>query len=474
MSRPRVAFAGLLALITGLALALRLWYVLALPDQGKDLIFSDMRTYDYTAWQFVRGLPVTGEPGLNGYHPLSASTYYYIGYTYFVAALYAAFGHDPAVVRVAQAVVGALSVGAVGLLGSLCFGRRQGLVAALLTTVYLPLVYYAGLLLTETWFSFVQLAALVLWLLAWDVLARPEDETGTAATSRRWRLGAGAGLAWLAGVLGGVASLTRPTFVLSLATLAAGGWCFAPRPVPRRLRVLLIAALSLGGTLVIAPITVRNYQIHGRFYLITTNLPSTFLTGHITHFTDLPPDIPPGTTDAALADRHRRVIDTYFAEHWRDYLAEIPEFFQVIWTDSAFWPSTSTYWIQNPPPARSRMAIQVFRDGSPSFGRLDYFPDLLRYNDRLVWGLLGLPAGLLAVLFLPRGDRRWSVLYLALIPYLLVPFLASAFSRFRLPATPLLFILAAQALVASWDSRSRRSARREDPASAREATAGPA
>jgi hypothetical protein len=60
--------------VLAVALGLRLWYVTALPGQGRDLIFSDMRAYDYTGWQMVQGLPVTGEPGLNGYHPLSAST----------------------------------------------------------------------------------------------------------------------------------------------------------------------------------------------------------------------------------------------------------------------------------------------------------------------------------------------------------------------------------------------------------------
>src|SRR5215207_9154730 len=136
MSRPRVAYVASLAMILGLALALRPWYVTTLPGQGRDFVFSDMRTYDYTAWQLVRGLPMAGEPGLNGYHPLGASTYYYIGYTYFLAALYAAFGHSLWAVRVTQAVVGTLTVGVVALLGTLCFGRRQGLLASALTAVY--------------------------------------------------------------------------------------------------------------------------------------------------------------------------------------------------------------------------------------------------------------------------------------------------------------------------------------------------
>ena len=157
------------ALVTALALVFRLWYVTTLPGQGgKDIIFSDMATYDYTGWSMVQGSPVTGGPGLNGYHPLSASTYYFAGYTYFVAAVYALFGHDRLAVRVVQSVIGAATVGVVYLVGSLTFGRRPGLVAALLTAVYLPLVYYAGLLLTETWFTFLQMTALALWLRAWS------------------------------------------------------------------------------------------------------------------------------------------------------------------------------------------------------------------------------------------------------------------------------------------------------------------
>lgn len=453
MSRRTVARGVPLALLVGFALALRLWYVLVLPDQGRDLIFSDMRTYDYTAWQLVRGLPVTGEPGLNGYHPLSASTYYYVGYTYFVAALYAAFGHQPAAVRVAQAVVGALTAGAVARLGSLCFGRRPGLVAAALTAVYLPLVYYAGLLLSETWFVFVQVVALSLWLRAWGP---SPAESAPVSPDGQPRSGLAAlAFAFLAGLVGGVACLTRTVFVLGLAALAAGGWLVPPSPTSRGRRLALAGALVAGAAVVIAPITVRNYQIHGRFILLTTNGPSTFVTGHVLRNTDLPPDVTPGLSDAVMADRHRALAFRYLAEHWREYLAEIPEYFEIVWTDNDFWPSTTTSWTRTDPPGRARLDVQAHLNGSPPFGRSTYFPDLVRQVDRLVWCLIGLPMGALAVLFLPRTHRRWSVLYLALVPYLAIPFLAYPFSRYRLPAAPLVFVLAGQALTACWDCRTR-------------------
>src|SRR5262249_8611117 len=161
------------------------------------------------ASQLVRGLPVTGEPGLNGYHPLSASTFYYPGYTYFVAAVFAVFGHNLAALRVIQAVVGTLTVGVVYLLGSLVFGRRPALLGAALTAVYLPLVYYAGLILTETWFTFVQTVAVTLWLRAWVRGPGSEDGIGAPLDDRRTAAGTGLVLAFVAGGIAGATCLTR-------------------------------------------------------------------------------------------------------------------------------------------------------------------------------------------------------------------------------------------------------------------------
>ena len=453
-----------LFLIVLLALLLRLWYVTTLPGQGgEDLVFSDMLAYDRTGWSMVQGQPVEGEPGLNGYHPLSASTYYFVGYTHFLAAIYALFGHNLAAVRIIQAVAGAATAGVVYGVGFLAFGRRPGLVAALLTAVYLPLVYYAGLLLTETWFTFLQMVAVALWLRTWAAgleTAAPDEVPKDGPTSERHspRTGALSGVMWAfaAGLTAGMACLSRAAFVLALATLAAGGLLFPPIPTPRTQRLVRVAAFLLAAGAVIAPITIRNYQIHGRFYLISTNGPSTFVTGHVTHFPNLPPGLPPGTTDAQMAELHRSRALRYLWSNWTTYLAEIPEFFEIIWTGNEFWPSTFSNWSKSPDSNRAHMEIHISPRGSPPFGRATYFPDLIRYADRLVWCLIGLPMGIVAVLFLPRAHRRWSPIYLALVPYVVIPFIASAFPRYRIPAVPLVFVLAGQTLVACWDCRSGR------------------
>lgn len=436
---PGADFARILAIL-GFAFVLRLWYVLVLPGQGKDLLHSDMATYDYTAWQFVQGLPVVGEPGLNGYHPLSASTYYQVGYTYFLAVIYALFGHVPAAARLAQAVVGTLTVGLVYQLGSSCFDRRVGALASLLTAAYLPLVYYAGLLLTETWFIFLQVLALWLWVEAWGPRARPRSVFDAA-------------LAFLAGLMAGLACLTRTIFVLGVVAIALGAWCFPPLPMTRAGRSLRLGAFLLGAALMIAPITIRNYQVHGRFVLITTNGPSTFVTGHVLRSTDLPRDVPAGATDVMMAGLHRNRAWRFLAEHGGEYLAAIPECFEQIWTGNDFWPSALTHWDNRPGATEGRLVMTSFRRGSPRFGQITYFPDLVRYSDRLLWCLLGLPFAVLACWFPSATHRRWLVLHLAVIPYLAIPFLAYPFPRYRVPAAPLVFLLAASALLACWDRR---------------------
>ena len=112
-------------------------------------------------------------------------------------------------------------------------------------------------------------------------------------------------LAAIAGLTAGMACLTRAAFVLAVGMLAVGGLFVPPSATTRGRRVALVAVFLLSAAAVILPITVRNYQIHGRFILISTNGPSTFVTGHVTHEPGLPPGLPPGTTDAQMAELHR-------------------------------------------------------------------------------------------------------------------------------------------------------------------------
>lgn len=423
-----------LAWIVLVAAGLRFSYAYWLPGQGRDLMHSDMGAYDQSAWAMVERRPITGQPGFNGYHPLSASTYYQVGYTWFVAAIYAVFGHAPAAVRLVQAAVSTASVGLQYGLGARLFSRRAGLLAAALAAGYLPFVYYTGLLLTETWFTLLQLVSVYLWLCSWPASAvgRPKPL-----------------LALAAGVLGGMACTVRTAFLPAVAALAVGAVACPLAPVELRWRIRLALLFVAGAALAIAPATVRNFQIHHRFILISTNGPSTFYTGHVVHRLFInATDAPAGATDAVMADHHRALSWRYLQHSWVDWLLESPEFFAAVWLGDDFWPAVTVMWsyaatFDRTRPGRVRMVVD--EPGSPAFGTVVWFPDLMRYVDRFLWPILALPAALAALLFLPgSGPRR--TLCLALVPYLIIPMIACPFPRYRIPAVALVFILAGQSL----------------------------
>jgi 4-amino-4-deoxy-L-arabinose transferase-like glycosyltransferase len=454
MKRMRSAHFGGLLVVLAVAGALRLWYVGSLPGQGRDLLHSDMWVYDTSAWKMCRGEPLPEHYGFNGYHPLSASTYYYAGYTYFVAGVYGLFGHSLAAVRVVQGLIGTATVALVYVVGLMLFGRAPALAAAALTALYLPLVYYAGLLLTETWFTFLQIAALALWLAAWRGQGGRRGASGAGGTLR-------VVLALGAGLVAGWACLNRAAFLPAIVVLALGGILVPPVHLPRRTRWMLATAFLAAALAAIAPVTWRNYQIHGQLILVSTNGPSTFYVGHVTHTPFQPDDLPKGVGDAEAADIYKQRSLEYLRRHWHTYLAEIPEYFHAIWLGSDFWPNATTYWLytdaldRSQPPRRIRRVVD--EPAGPPFGRMTHFPDLVRYGDAIVWLLIGLPLGLLAAFFLPHENRRWIFLYLTLAPYVLIPFLAPPFPRYRIPAVPLLFVLAGQTVCVLWQCRRRRA-----------------
>jgi len=183
---------------------------------------------------------------------------YFLGplYPHAVSLLYRLFGAEPFAVRVAQSACGVLDVGLVLGLGWRLFGLRSGLVAAALTALYGPLVFYEGLLVMETLCLTLVLAALfVLLVPAW----------------RAARRGAAAGL------LLGLASLGRPSILLvapfAFAALRGSGrdpW------LRRWWGAFACAAVWL---VVLSPVLLRNAR-QGAGLVLTTNGGVNFYAGN--------------------------------------------------------------------------------------------------------------------------------------------------------------------------------------------------
>jgi 4-amino-4-deoxy-L-arabinose transferase-like glycosyltransferase len=177
---------------------------------------------------------------------MGPSAYFPPAYPYFLAAVDVLTGHEtpagaavhPA--RLAQTVLGTLTVALIGLLALELFGPPVALIALGLAAVYPVLVELSGLLVAENLLTPLVLAA------TWAALRARRART--ARTARRWIA--------TTGVLTGLAALAHENGILLLLPLAAAVWTARPRWSWRALAApaLLIAVAAL----TIAPWTVRN------------------------------------------------------------------------------------------------------------------------------------------------------------------------------------------------------------------------
>lgn len=231
--RPWVA----VALVLGLALGVRLGYVLTLEEA---LVWDDARHYDRIAWNFLQGDGL----GLDEYHRVVRPPLYSL----LLAGLYLVNYHlhltsDILLVRLAQVLISSATVALIWWSARRLFGGRSAFFAALLAALYPFFVYYVGVLLSETLAIFLVALALAALVAMWQEKAL------------LYPVAAGATL--------GLLCLTRSSFLL-LPLLVALVWVAVRQP---RRRAVLEAVLMLviwAGVLV--PWVARNHLVtHGRF-----------------------------------------------------------------------------------------------------------------------------------------------------------------------------------------------------------------
>ena len=173
------------------------------------------------------------------------------GYPLFLAALGVTqpVEHAPRRAQIAQACVGALIVWLIASIAGRAAGPRAAVIAAAIAAVYPPLVWMPAYMLSETLFSALALAA-----------ARMLQEVGSRAS-----LVAGS-------VFVGLAILTRPALIFFLPLAAL--WLWRKRRPADATLFLLIAVLC------VAPWTIRNHRVYGRWIAVASEGGVTFWTGN--------------------------------------------------------------------------------------------------------------------------------------------------------------------------------------------------
>ena len=193
-------------------------------------LFSDEKEYDQLAFHLASRASYSYDTTPTAYRP--------IGYPVFVGLTYALFGRSITSVEMLQALI---DTAIAFLIYLLLTGRPERLrvFGATLWLLFAPAVFYSGLLLSETLFTF--LFVLIIWML-----------TRTDARSNWWLMALGALL--------GALTLIKPTVAVFVFILAF----LAPQiKVPFRKFTPIVIAFAL----VLTPWLIRNYLVFGEFAL---------------------------------------------------------------------------------------------------------------------------------------------------------------------------------------------------------------
>jgi 4-amino-4-deoxy-L-arabinose transferase-like glycosyltransferase len=235
----------LVALLTGLALVLRLGFVLAVERQGFAL--NDTYFYFLTARSLSDDGGFTFVPGYPAAHWPPA-------FPFVLSVVFRVTGPHELSGEVLNAVLGALTVAVLYALARRIFGRREALVAAAMLAVFPGQILWTDVLVAETLYTFLLVA---FFLLLAVVPRRP----------------------WSAVALGlgiGLLALTRGEGLLLIPVVLAVWW----PGIPGRALLARGAVLVGAAALVIAPWTIRNAIVMDAFIPLSTNSSTTLWSGH--------------------------------------------------------------------------------------------------------------------------------------------------------------------------------------------------
>lgn len=387
------------------ALLVRLIYLYESPDNPTFLHpIVDSKSYDALA----RGYAQTGVLTFRFFwQPLF--------YPLTLAALYTVSDGSILFAKVVQAGVGALTCLLTYLLGRRIFDRRVGLIAGIILVLYGPAIFFDGELLATTWAALWSVVLILLIL--------------RAAERESWlRFG-------LLGLCGGLATITRPTFLPFL--LAAGlwlAWRLLRRPRDRRRASGALVALLAGFLLVALPVTVKYRQVVGQLGFLPISGGVNLYIGNNPDYEDTV-TARPGTSEwldlvgsdtadaTGMCDRSRMLRDKVGQFARRQPLAFAG--------------------------GLGRKAVQ-FLVGRETPRNIDVY--IAREWSGLLWALLwkigrfGFPWGLLLPLAVVGLVGRWRrvpapiVFFIVLYPLSIVLVFVSA--RYRLPVVPVVAVLA--------------------------------
>jgi 4-amino-4-deoxy-L-arabinose transferase-like glycosyltransferase len=341
-------------------------------------------------------------------------------YPYFIAAVHELAGSLTAV-KLAQAMLGAALAVVVACLGAAVFDRRVGLLAGLFVAWSPDVIWFAAHFWSETLFL-----AFIWWAMERVFAADREERLGVAV---------------FAGVLWGLAILTRETALYFIVVVAA--WLAWKRGAGGRRRAAAFAVCAL---ITVAPWTYRNWRVFDAFIPVSTAGGQNLFQGNA--------NIERDTTYVMVDDVRGRVEQYRYAMRMG---------VQAIWERQPTWIFEKLYeQMPNFWEADNLAVIHVKRgaDTPPGgYGPTRVSTAWMVAAVTVIPYLVVLAGFVLGLRDLPL-TRDTAFLLLFLLYYNSIHIVTHGFARYRLPVMPVVFLFAAWGFYAPRDARVTSRARR--------------
>jgi tetratricopeptide (TPR) repeat protein len=387
------------------AIGLRLLYLGHLKTLPFfDHPIMDASYHDSWAREIAAGNVFRGEPFFRA--PL---------YPFFLALQYSLSNGSFVLPRILQFVLGALTSVTAFALTKRLMNLTAAIVAGCLCAVYPVLIYFEGELLTETLFTFLTMAGVLL--------------IETALRRRGSKL-------WFAGgAVLGLAVITRPTIGLFIPLVIIGALIYA-RP-----KAVATVALLVGLALPVAPVTIHNYTVAGEVIPVVWQGGINFYLGN-----NEAADGWSATSPEIRKDwwgGYRDMIAIPREAYGRD-----PTYGEV----SDFWTGKALDFIRSQPLKWSGLMLKktaIFWDSTEFPNNQDYnFMRLHSWvlgNPLVNFGTIA-PLSLLGFFLLLGRARRLYFLYALLLSYFAGTIAFFVCARYRSPILPVLCMFAAGAV----------------------------
>jgi len=180
-------------------------------------------------------------------------------YPLYLAAVFKTFGSDLFFPRLIQVILGSLNTLLIYYLGTYAFSRYTGIIAAVITALYLPMIYFDGILMATSLITF-----LLLFMISLLVFGKSKNQIIFYIIS---------------GFSMGIIVLGRPNFLLAAIALTIWIlWDGSSGPFRRRyLRGLIFFVCTLA---VISPISIQYWIAHNEFIIVAPHGGINFYIGN--------------------------------------------------------------------------------------------------------------------------------------------------------------------------------------------------